>query len=70
MFQLKHRLARTAQQRPGGAPVDTGEDSDFEDGEFEIEFIEVCDGKSADGNQGKVKARFGRRHTHNEELAV
>lgn len=43
------------------------DDLDFE---LELAEFEECDGKQEAGNRGKVKARFGRRLTHNEELAV
>ncbi|TEB19835.1 hypothetical protein FA13DRAFT_1646014 [Coprinellus micaceus] len=65
MFQLKRRSAKAG----AGAPQGAVEEEDGED-EFEIDIIDIhCEGKPEAGNC-KVKARFGRRRTHNEELAV
>jgi hypothetical protein len=39
------------------------------DNALEVDEDGICDGKDDGGNQ-KLKARFGRRRTHNEELCV
>jgi hypothetical protein len=46
-----------------------GEGAGIEDEEVEVDIAERCDGKPETGNR-KVRARFGRRWTHNEELCV
>lgn len=81
MFQLQDRLrrARTSQTHDAlSANVPTADD---ESGALEGSGVGVdheiivddegneCDGKLQVGNR-KVKARFGRRRTHNEELCV
>lgn len=51
--------------------ADAGEGSGVQDDEIET-FVDedgVCDGKPEGGNRS-VRARFGRRRTHNEELCV
>lgn len=69
MFQLKRRLARAGV--PGDGDGSSSQiDDDFDD-DYEIDIFEIqCDGKAEVGNAGPVKARFGRRRTHNEELVV
>lgn len=47
-----------------GTGVDDGEDP-----EVEVDETGICDGKLATGNR-TLRARFGRRRTHNEELCV
>ena len=52
----------------------SNEDSEFEgvggaDEETIIDENGICDGKPETGNRS-VKARFGRRRTHNEQLCV
>ena len=77
MFQLKHHLARLKVLQPEdpysdivNEPADAGQGSDAHmDEEVLIDMNRVCDGKSEKGNK-TVRARFGRRRTHNEELCV
>ena len=83
MFQLKRRLERlnvsqthnslSTGQGPQAGSV-SNEDSEFEgvggaDEETIIDENGICDGKPETGNRS-VKARFGRRRTHNEQLRV
>ncbi|KDQ52939.1 hypothetical protein JAAARDRAFT_183569 [Jaapia argillacea MUCL 33604] len=80
MFQLKRRLerARSSQTHdslavPGsaeGEDVEVGaEGLGLDDQEVLIDESGVCEGKPESGN-AKLRARFGRRRTHNEELCV
>ncbi|KAF4623949.1 hypothetical protein D9613_001395 [Agrocybe pediades] len=69
MFQLKERLARlrTSQPREG---IPQGAEDTGRDEEVIIDQDGVCDtDKPEEGNQ-KLRARFGRRRSHNEELCV
>jgi hypothetical protein len=61
MFQLRRRLQRLGGSQSDGTLLD--------DDAAEIDEHGICDGKSAGGNRG-VRARFGRRRTHNEETCV
>ncbi|KAF6763449.1 hypothetical protein DFP72DRAFT_801516, partial [Ephemerocybe angulata] len=65
MFQLQLRLKRNGLAQPGEHDVNSDSDVEVDD---EID-SEVCDGKPGRGNK-TVKARFGRRRTHNEETCV
>ena len=78
MFQLRRRLERVNSSQTHDA-LATGLDSDKgtediegsgigEDQDTEVT-MDFCDGKLATGNQ-RVRARFGRRRTHNDELCV
>ncbi|KAH9481160.1 hypothetical protein JR316_0005680 [Psilocybe cubensis] len=70
MFQLKLRLARLKTSQPTDAfSTDDGQSTIFGDEEVLIDANGVCDEKSEKGNQ-TLRARFGRRRTHNEELCV
>jgi hypothetical protein len=74
MFQLKHRLARLKTSQPTEAIPDTAAQSlnavtTLDDEEILIDQDGICDGKPDKGNKA-VRARFGRRRTHNEELCV
>jgi hypothetical protein len=71
MFQLKHRLARLkTSQPPNSIPnIDQADESAFADEEVLIDQQGICDGKPDEGNKA-VRARFGRKRTHNEELCV
>ncbi|PPQ79909.1 hypothetical protein CVT26_004187 [Gymnopilus dilepis] len=73
MFQLKHRLARLSTSQPSDSIPTAEADTPFSDEEVVVEQPEQpdpqCDGKSEEGNL-KLRARFGRRRTHNEELCV
>lgn len=83
MFQLKHRLARLKVSQPNDPYADLPDlveaDEDAEDRgqgssahsdeEVVIDVNGICDGKSDKGNTS-VRARFGRKRTHNEELCV
>ena len=80
MFQLKQQLARlkTSQPRdsipdtlptsgPAGIPATTP--ATFDDEEVVLDKDGICDGKPEEGNK-TLRARFGRKRTHNEELCV
>lgn len=78
MFQLKHRLARLKVMQPSDALAGDPEDGatnlhDDEEEELEVAIDKAtpqeCDGKSDEGNR-KLRVRFGRRRTHNEQLCV
>jgi len=80
MFQLKQRLARlkTSQPRdsipdtlPTSGPVQISATTPaiFDDEEVVLDKDGVCDGKPEEGNK-TLRARFGRKRTHNEELCV
>ena len=78
MFQLKKRLERLQVSQTHDSiatePNLTGEHDTLEGFGADEEVIsiddgEACNGKSDAGNR-KVRARFGRRRTHNEELCV
>ncbi|KAF8193747.1 hypothetical protein BJ912DRAFT_848103, partial [Pholiota molesta] len=81
MFQLKNRLARLRVSQPCDAmPLDAStiddgsseENSNLvnDDEEILVDKNGVCDGdKAEDGNQ-TLRARFGRKRTHNEQLSV
>ncbi|KAJ7705216.1 hypothetical protein B0H16DRAFT_1346377, partial [Mycena metata] len=66
MFQLKARLQRAKGSTPSNLlPALDGENvADGDDEETEY----VCDGKSSQGNR-IIRAFFGRRSTHNEQLS-
>jgi len=78
MFQLRRRLERVNSYQTHNA-LAMGSDSnkgvdDFEgsgvgeDQDTEVS-VDDCGGKPSTGNQ-RVRARFGRRRTHNDELCV
>ena len=78
MFQLRRRLERVNTYQTHDA-LATGSDSNKgaeglegsgvgEDQDVEVA-VDDCNGKPSAGNQ-KVRARFGRRRTHNDELCV
>lgn len=75
MFQLRRRLERVNRQTHDSLPTDFASDGgeDFEgssgqdDQEVEVT-ADDCNGKPSSGNQ--IRARFGRRRTHNDELCV
>jgi hypothetical protein len=75
MFQLKHRLARLKASQPRDsmpeipAKGDAAPEPVFDDEEVTIDSTGVCDGKPEEGNR-TLRARFGRKRTHNEELCV
>jgi len=80
MFQLKHRLARLRVSQPVAAisPIAASESESAEivagstlhtDEEVVVDADGVCDGKPEAGNK-TIRARFGRRRTHNEQLCV
>jgi hypothetical protein len=71
MFQLKHRLARLKVLQPEDASNGIDEPADGSQGSAAHidEEVLIDDGKSEKGNR-TVRARFGRRRTHNEELCV
>lgn len=77
MFQLKHRLARLKTSQPQSsfgdsdliAPSEAQGSTTLTNEEVLIDENGICDGKSASGNT-TIRARFGRRRTHNEELCV
>lgn len=83
MFQLKHRLARLKVSQPNDSYADLPDlvevddntedrgqgSSAHNDEEVVIDANGICDGKSDKGNT-TVRARFGRKRTHNEELCV
>ena len=68
MFQLKDRLAqlRTLQPRES---IPVGGDDTGLDEEVILNKNSICDGKPEEGNQ-TLRARFGRKRTHNEELCI
>ncbi|KAJ3520707.1 hypothetical protein NMY22_g12634 [Coprinellus aureogranulatus] len=69
MFNLKRRLARLGAKTPQVENPNTILDEQDDD-EVQIDQSGVCEGGKPDtGNKG-LKARFGRRRTHNEELCV
>jgi hypothetical protein len=85
MFQLKNRLSHQRERLTGkstpapflasyatpiGPDSGDGEDQIGIDGEVEVEVDTPnhCKGKTS--GKSKVKARFGRRRTHNDELCV
>lgn len=79
MFQLKHRLARLKVSQPVASMSPTvapGSDSPdvagstlHVDEEVIVNVNGICDGKPEAGNK-TIRARFGRRRTHNEQLCV
>jgi hypothetical protein len=74
MFQLKLRLSRLKVSQPCDSipeiPAnDTAPAPVFADEEVMIDSAGICDGKSEQGNKS-LRARFGRKRTHNEELCV
>ncbi|KAF8967356.1 hypothetical protein BDZ97DRAFT_1916953 [Flammula alnicola] len=69
MFQLKQRLARLRTSQPRESIPEAGDDTIGQDEEILIDKDGVCDGKPEEGNQ-TLRARFGRKRTHNEELCV
>ncbi|KAH7927102.1 hypothetical protein BV22DRAFT_1103930 [Leucogyrophana mollusca] len=62
LFQLRAKLKKAGISIPSDS-VPSGEGADDE------EVIIECDGKADEGNQ-KLRARFGRRRTHNEQLIM
>ena len=79
MFQLKKRLQVNKVQQTTDAMDSSssalGLEGDIDDDELVVEMSEnsktasICDGKAVEGNK-RLRARFGRRRTHNEELCV
>ncbi|KAF9539067.1 hypothetical protein CPC08DRAFT_771030 [Agrocybe pediades] len=70
MFQLKRRLARLKTSQPRDAVPDSElGDAPFNDEEVLIDKNGDCTDKPDEGNRS-LRARFGRRRTHNEELCV
>lgn len=76
MFQLQKRLTRIGTLHPDDVPSydDAGDGKalgsvKFSDADVEVDEHGVCDEKSAKGNR-PVRAQFGRKKTHNEELCV
>lgn len=78
MFQLRRRLERVKSYQTHNA-LATNPNSDKSTEDFEGSGVgddqdtevtaDDCDGKPSTGNQ-KIRARFGRRRTHNDELCV
>jgi hypothetical protein len=80
MFQLKHRLERLKLSQPSDSlptiprlsqdeDLQPDDETDFADGEGVFDLTGYCEDKPEGGNRA-VRARFGRRRTHNEELCV
>jgi hypothetical protein len=75
MFQLKAQLERARVSHPNDAMPSESEFTVNEILDQEIEMSEEqvaavsCDGKPASGNK-KIRARLGRRRTHNEQLIL
>ena len=69
MFKLKERLQRARCQPRDAIPSHNPNVAPHNDEELEIDTNGICDGKPEAGNT-TVRARFGRRRTHNEELCV
>ncbi|KAJ7457135.1 hypothetical protein B0H11DRAFT_1738737 [Mycena galericulata] len=74
MFQLKHRLERlkvsqTHDSISIGSSIASRTRMTDELGDDLLPDFGVCEGKPETGNRS-VRARFGRRRTHNEELCV
>lgn len=81
MFQLKRRLERVhaTQTNDSFLTISPSTEPSAEEGlegtgadgdeDVEVDADGVCDGKPDTGNK-RVRARFGRRRTHNEELCV
>ena len=80
MFQLKQRLARLKTSQPrdsipdalptsGPAGIFATTPATFDDEEVVLDKDGICDGKPEEGNK-TLRARFGRKRTHNEELCV
>lgn len=84
MFQLKRRLERVKVLQPHNSVATDVEGDDSREldegagmdeelvdavGQLVDKVPSTCDGKSPEGNR-KLRARFGRRRTHNEELCV
>ena len=68
MFQLKERLAHLRTSQPRESIPEAGDDIG-QDEEVLVDNDGVCDEKPEEGNQ-TLRARFGRKRTHNEELCV
>jgi CxC6 like cysteine cluster associated with KDZ transposases len=69
LFQLRDRLKKAGVSVPVNSISLPESEKDFvDDDEVLIETTE-CSGKPEDGNQ-KVKAYFGRRRTHNEQIIM
>ncbi len=68
MFQLKRRLERVRAIQTNDALSSTDAMPEA-DQEVYIDTDGLCDGKPETGNR-KLRARFGRKRTHNEELCV
>lgn len=71
MFQLKERLrkARSSVLPNDSAPTADDLTNLIDNDEVIIEMNMDCGGKSDEGNR-KLKAYFGRRRTHNEQLIM
>lgn len=75
LFQLKLRLSRLKVSQPRDsmpeipATSDTAPAPVLDDEEVMIDSAGVCEGKPEEGNK-TLRARFGRKRTHNEELCV
>ncbi|KAF8957712.1 hypothetical protein BDZ97DRAFT_2078966 [Flammula alnicola] len=68
MFQLRERLARLRTSQPRESIPVAGDDIGLDE-EVLVDNNGICDGKPEEGNQ-TLRARFGRKRTHNEELCV
>jgi len=68
MFQLKERLARLRTSQPRESIPEASDDIG-QDEEVLVDNDGVFDEKPEEGNQ-TLRARFGRKHMHNEELCV
>ncbi|KAF8060174.1 hypothetical protein FPV67DRAFT_1609768 [Lyophyllum atratum] len=69
MFQLKHRLARLKVSQPDLMISEGDVSGPHADEDLLIDSDGVCNDKPETGNR-TLRARFGRRRTHNEELCV
>lgn len=81
MFQLKHRLEQIKSSQThdslstGGISVGQHDDLegagiDAADQDVIVDENGICDTGKPDGGNRKLRARFGRRRTHNDELCV
>lgn len=71
LFQLKERLRKARASNIGDSILEANDlvDNAGDDAvEIEMDF-HGCDGKADDGNH-KLRAQFGRRRTHNEQLIM
>lgn len=75
LFQLKLRLSRLKVSQPRDSMPEIATNDDvapvpaFDDEEVMIDAAGICDDKPEQGNKS-LRARFGRKRTHNEELCV